>query len=106
MTALFRRCYGLNAPESGGALDGQSWQKAIADFQQTFTQFAEQWGWVTQTEHQQMVDKCAVLEKTIEQQQATITQLRNLLNQDGRGHAELFELFKSTFEEQSNQFHA
>jgi hypothetical protein len=32
--------------------------------------------------------------------------LRNLLNQEGRGHAELFELFKGTFEEQSNQFNA
>ncbi len=37
ITALFRRCYGLNAPESGGALDVQTWQNAIADFQQTFT---------------------------------------------------------------------
>jgi len=44
--------------------------------------------------------------KKVEQQQATITQLRNLLNQEGRGYAELFELFKGTFEEQSNQFNA
>jgi hypothetical protein len=106
LAALFRRCYGLNAPGSGGALDAQSWQKAITDFQQTFTQLAEQWGWVTQAEHRKMVDKCAALEKKVEQQQATITQLRNLLNQEGRGHAELFELFKGTFEEQNNQFHA
>lgn len=104
LTALFRRCYGLNAAEPGGALDLQTWQKAIADFQQTFTQLAEQWGWVTQTEHQKILDKCAALEKKVEQQQATITQLRTLLNQEGRGHAELFEIFKGTFEEQSNQF--
>ena len=106
ITALFRRCYGLNAPEPGGALDVQTWQKAIADFQQTFTQLAEQWGWVSQTEHQKILDKCAALEKKVEQQQAAISQLRNLLNQEGRGHAELFELFKGTFEEQSNQFNA
>ena len=106
ITALFRRCYGLNAPEPGGALDLQTWQKAIADFQQNFSQLAKQWGWVTQTEHQKILDKCAALEKKAEQQQATITQLRNLLNQEGRGHAELFELYKGTFEEQSNQFNA
>lgn len=106
ITALFRRCYGLNAPESGGALEVQTWQKAIADFQQTFTQFAKQCGWVTQDEHQKIVDKCAALEKEVEQQQATISQLRTLLNQEGRGHAELFELFKGSFEEQSNQFNA
>ena len=106
ITTLFRRCYGLSAPESGGALDVQTWQKAINDFQQTFTQFAEQWGLVTQIEHQKILDKCAALEKKVEQQQATITQLRNLLTQEGRGHAELFELYKGTFEEQSNQFNA
>lgn len=106
ITALFRRCYGLNAPEPGGALDLQTWQKAIADFQNTFTQLAEQWGWVTQTEHQKILDKCAALEKKMEQQQNTITQLRNLLNQEGRGHAELFQLFKGTFDEQSKQFNA
>ena len=106
ITALFRRCYGLNAPESGVGLDIKTWQKAIADFQKTFTQFAEQWGWVTQTEHQQMLDKCAALEKKIEQQQVTIGQLRDLLNQEGRGYAELFGIFKGTFEEQGNQFKA
>ena len=106
ITAMFRHCYGLNAAEPGGTLDSQTWQKAIADFQQTFTQLAEQWGWVTQAEHQQILDQCVALEKKVEQQQATITQLRNLLNQEGRGHAELFEFFKGTFEEQSNQFNA
>lgn len=106
LSALFRRCYGLNAAEPSGALDVQTWQKAIDDFQQTFMQLAEQWGLVSQTEHQKIVDKCAALEKKVEQQQATIAQLRNLLTQEGRGHAELFELFKGTFEEQSNQFNA
>ena len=106
ITALFRRCYGLSAPKAGGTLDGQSWPKAMVDFQQTFTQLAEQLGWVTLTEHQQMVDKCAALEKKIELQQVTITQLRDLLYREGRGHTELFELFKGTFQEQSRQFNA
>ncbi|GAB6194113.1 hypothetical protein [Desulfocastanea catecholica] len=106
LTALFRRCYGLNTAEPGGALDEQTWQKAIDDFQQTFMQLAEQWGLVSKTEHQKILDKCAALEKKVAQQQTTITQLRNLLNQEGRGHAELFELFKGTLEEQSNKFTA
>ncbi len=106
ITALFRRCYGLNASASDNASADKTWQKAIADFQQTFTDFAEQWGWVSQNEHQRLLDKCAAQEKKIEQQQATITQLRDLLHQEGRGHAELFELFKDTFEEQSSQFNA
>ncbi len=106
LTTLFQRCYGLKAPEPGGALDIQSWQKAIADFQQTFAQFAEQWGWVTQTEHQQVLDKCAALEKKVQQQKVTITQLRGLLEQKGLGHTELFQHFKGALEDQSSQFQA
>ena len=106
LTALFRRCYSLKETESGRAVDLQTWQKAITDFQQTFTELAGQWGWVTQAEHQQMLEKCAELKKKVELQQTTITRLRGLLDQEGRGHAELFQLFKGTFEEQSNQFHA
>ena len=106
ITALFQRGHSLNTPELDGALDAKTWQKAIADFQQTFTQLAKQWGFVTQTEHQQALDKRTILETKIEQQQTTITLLRNLLNQEGRGHAELFELLKGTFKELSNQFNA
>ena len=104
LTALFRRCYGLKASEPDGSLDIQSWQKAITDFQQTFAQFGEQWGWVTQTEHQKVLDNCAALEKKVQQQEATITQLRDLLNQEGLGHTELFQHFKGALEDQSSQF--
>ncbi len=104
LTTLFQRCYGLKTPEPSGALDIQSWQKAIADFQQTFAQLAEQWGWVTQTEHQKVLDNCAALEKKVQQQEATITQLRDLLNQEGLGHTELFQHFKGALEDQSSQF--
>lgn len=107
ITALFRRCYGLDAADSDDSAPAfKNWQKAMTDFQQTFNEFAEQWGWVTQSEHQQALDKCVALEEKIAQQQATITQLRDLLNQEGRGHAELFEVFKDTFQEQSDQFNA
>lgn len=104
LTALFKHCYGLKDSEPDGALNVKSWQKAIADFQQTFTQFGEQLGWVTQTEHQQVLDKCSALEKKVQQQEVTITQLRDLLNQKGLGHTELFQHFKGALEDQSSQF--
>lgn len=104
LTTLFQHCYGLKAPEPDDALGIQSWQKAIADFQQTFAQFAEQWGWVTQTEHQKVLDKCATLEKKVQQQEVTISQLRDLLNQEGLGHTELFQHFKGALEDQGSQF--
>ena len=106
LTALFRRCYGLKTPGSDGDLDTRAWWQAIADFQQAFTQFAAQWGWVGQDEHQQALDKCAALEKKIEEQQTTITQLRGLLTQKGLGYAELVEHFNSSLKDQNDQFQA
>ncbi len=106
LTALFQRCYGLQAPQSGGVQDSPAWQHAITDFQQAFTQFAAQWGWISQNEHQQALEKCAALEKKVQEQQATIKQLRGLLTQEGLGYTELVEHFKDSFKDQSEQFQA
>jgi len=103
LTKLFQRCYGLEKM-SGGAADSQNWQNAIADFQQTFTQFAAQWGWVTQDEHDKTLDKVAELEEKVKEQEATISRLRDLLNQEGIGHSELFQHFKGALENQTEQF--
>ncbi|MBT8361214.1 MAG: hypothetical protein HKP41_21355 [Desulfobacterales bacterium] len=104
LTRLFRRCYGLDEPEANASLVSQKWQKAITEFQENFSQTANAWGWVTKAEHQQVLDKCAELEKKIQQQQTTISQLRDLLNQEGLGHTELFQHFKNIYEDQSKQF--
>jgi uncharacterized protein YoxC len=104
LTQLFRRCYGLEEPEPNSSLDSQKWQKAIAEFQDTFSQTANAWGWVTKTEHQQIIDKCSALEEKIQQQEKTINQLRDLLDKEGLGHSELFQHVKDVYEDQSKQF--
>lgn len=104
MAKLFRRCYGLEGEETDVVQNLKKWQNAISDFQNSFSQTASAWGWVTQAEHQKVKEKCAELEKEVEQQKATINQLRDLLNQEGLGHTELFQHFKGVFETQSEQF--
>jgi phage tail tape-measure protein len=108
LEALFRRCYGLNAPDTGGAQDPdpQAWQAAVAEFQNAFAQFTAQWGGVTQAEHQQVLEKCADLEKQVLSQQATIRQLRDLLAQKGLGYNELLEHMQGSIKDQSDQFQA
>lgn len=106
LATLFRRCYGLKSSEPGDTQDVQNWQRAIADFQQTFMQFGEQWGWVAPAEHQKALEKCAELEKKVQQQEDIISQLRGLLAQEGLGHTELFQHFKGALEEQNSQFQA
>ncbi len=104
LTELFRRCYGLKAPDS--ASDPQAWQEAIAQFQGTLTQFAAQWGWVPQADHQQALEKCAALEKKVEAQQTTIRELRDLLDQKGLGYSELLKHMQGSIKDQSDQFQA
>lgn len=104
LTALFRNCYGLNTPDK--AQDPQAWQAAVAEFQSALAQFAGQWGWVPQSDHQQVLEKCADLEKQVQTQQATIRQLRHLLAQKGLGHHELLQHMQGSLKDQSDQFQA
>ncbi len=104
LTTLFRRCYGLEGVETDDLMSSKKWQKAIAEFQETFSDIAGAWGWVSQAEHKQVLEKRDTLEEKVQQQQATISQLRSLLDQEGLGHTELFQHFKNVFEDQSDQF--
>jgi hypothetical protein len=106
LAALFRRCYGLEAPDAGSTPDPQAWQAAVAEFQNGFAQFAAQWGWVPKDEHQQVLEKCAALEKQTQDQQATIRQLRDLLAQKGLGYSELLQHMQGSIKDQSDQFQA
>ena len=106
LAALFRRCYGLNTSAAGSTQDPQAWQKAIVEFQNTFAQFAAHWGWVTQAEHRQTLEKCAALEKQVQAQEATIHQLRDLLAQKGLGYSTLLQHMQGSLKDQSEQFQA
>ena len=106
LNELFQRCYGLKLPQSDNSQASQIWQNAIQDFQQSFTQLAEQWGWVSRSEHQKVLDRCQELEKQVRQQQEAIEDLRALLQEKGLGHNELFQHLNKSLKEQSDQFHA
>jgi uncharacterized coiled-coil protein SlyX len=101
LASLFRCCYGV--PPTN---DTQHWQKAISDFNKAFIQFAAQFGWVAQSEHRKVLEKCDVLEKKVQEQEATIRRLRDLLAQKGLGHTELFDHFRDILKEQTAQFNA
>jgi len=106
LNELFRQCYGLSPPKTDDNQASQMWQKAIKDFQQSSAQLAKQWGWVSQTEHQEVLDRCALLEKQVHEQQVTIKELRNLLEENGLGGTELFQHLNKALKEQTNQFNA
>jgi DNA anti-recombination protein RmuC len=104
LAALFRRCYGLDKADAGNQQNLLAWKEAVAGFQNTFAQFAAQWGWVTQSEHQKVRNRCAALEKEVQEQQTTIRHLRELLAQKGLGYNELLLHMQGSLKNQSEQF--
>ena len=106
LNELFQHCYGLKLPENDNPQSSQIWQKAMQDFNQSFNELAEQWGWVSRSEHQEVLDRCKELEKQVNQQQETIKDLRTILYEEGQGHSELFKHLNKSIKEQSDQFHA
>ena len=105
-TMLFQRYYGIAAPGGAGneSASQQSWQNAMADFQRSLKPFATLWGWVPQTEYQRVVRERDTLKQKVQDQDAVIGQLRDLLVQEGQGHTMLIDHWKRSFEEQNAQF--
>lgn len=106
LAALFRRCYGLDKTDAGSHQGLPAWDEAVDGFQKTFAQFAAQWGWVTQSEHQRLQNRCTDLEKEVHAQQITIRQLRELLAQKGLGYNELLLHMQGSLKNQNEQFQA
>jgi len=105
LAALFRRSYGLTAPSTAdNESETRPWQNAMADFQRSANQLAALWGWVPQAEHQRVVQDLETLKKKVKEQEAVIGHLRDLLNQEGRGHTMLVDHLKRSLDEQSQQF--
>jgi uncharacterized protein YdiU (UPF0061 family) len=105
MAKLFQRSYGLKEIDPSVDSSAQTWEKAIEEFQETWVKLAGQWGWVSAEEHKKVLEKCAELEKEVDEKKIMIDQLRELLAQEGMGHAELFKHLQDSINEQSAQFH-
>jgi hypothetical protein len=104
MAKLFQRSYGLKEIDPSGDSSAQTWEKAIEEFQETWVKLAGQWGWVSAEEHKKILEKCAELEKEVDEKKIMIDQLRELMAQEGMGHAELFKHLQDSINEQSVQF--
>jgi hypothetical protein len=103
----FSDTYGRYAPAGAGDDSAAvAWQKAMADFQRSLSPFAALWGWVPQAEHERVVRDRDELQKKVKDQEDVIKQLRDLLNQEGRGHLMLVDHWKRSLKEQNDQFQA
>jgi hypothetical protein len=104
LTRMFQRFYGLEQQPATSPDQDILWEKAVKDFQGSFSQCAELWGWVTREDHQVLQQRCAELEKTVAKQQQTIAQLQLLLEAKGLGPNELLQRFQTLVKDQGDEF--
>ncbi len=100
---LFKQACSLNGPTQPASAE-LMWRQAIENFQSVFCLYANLWGWVPQADYQALQEKCKSLEKTIQKQDQTISQLRSLLDEKGLGQIELLQRFQSLIQDQSDEF--
>jgi hypothetical protein len=102
---MFKQACGIGAPaEPAFAEYSRIWQQTIESFESVFSPNARMWGWIPQADYQILQEKCESLEKTIQKQDQTISQLRSLLEEKGLGQIELLQRFQSLIQDQSDEF--
>jgi len=102
---LFKQVCSLNVPNQPASAEyTRVWRQTIENFQSAFCQNAKLWGWVPQADHQALQEKCKAMEKAIQKQNQTISQLRSLLEEKGLGQIELLQRFQSLIQDQSDEF--
>ena len=81
LTALFRKAYGLEKPESTPEYQ-QTWHKATREFRESLNTYLSLLGVIPLSEHLALVEKYEALKKENADQLKTIQRLRDLLQQD------------------------
>jgi hypothetical protein len=102
LTALFRKAYGLEKPESTPEYQ-QTWHKATREFRESLNTYLSLLGVIPLSEHLALVEKYEALKKENADQLKTIQRLRDLLQQDS-GQTAVVENFKELVSRQNEQF--
>jgi hypothetical protein len=103
--SLFQKACGIDGPGETALTEySRTWQQSVEAFQSVFCNYARMWGWIPQADYQALQEKCASLEKTIQQKDQIISQLRSLLDEKGLGQSEFLQRFQSLIQDQSDEF--
>ncbi len=103
-TTLFRQAYGLEPPESDSPDYQQIWQKAEADFRESFQDYLRLLGVVPREEYAELARKYAELEEKLAEQEETIKHLRALLTEKGLDYAVVNLEFQKMMKKQGELF--
>jgi hypothetical protein len=104
LTALFRKCYGLDRLQEGSPEYLKTWNKAELDFSKSFKDYLSFFGVVPREEHLALVKKYEELKVKLAGQEETINHLRMLLSQKMLDQGEVTKEFQTLAQEQAVQF--
>jgi len=104
LTALFKKYYGLREPEHDTPLGRAAWEKAAADFKQSFRDYFCIMGWVSKDEYQVLQEENRGLKQKIETQEQTIARLRELLKSPGIDLNQTHEVLQDLINKQTAEF--
>lgn len=101
---FFRQAYGLDRLNQDSPDYVKSWEKAEADFRESFKDYLQLLGVVPQAEYVALAKKYQELENKVAAQEEIIKHLRLLLQEKGLDFGELTLGFQELIRKQNDQF--
>lgn len=106
LSAMFKKYYGLQDPRREDSDSTQAWQKAAAEFQNSFNAYLNLMGLVPEDKYRGLEQKYAALQKKAAEQEETIQVLRKLLAEKGTYQGETVKVFQDLVNKQAAAFEA
>jgi hypothetical protein len=104
LTAMFSKFYGLERPHEKDPESDPAWKKAAVDFQKSFNAYLDLMGVVSKEEYQALEKKYNALQEKVTEQEATINDLRALLDDKGAYQGETVMVFQDLVQKQGEAF--
>jgi hypothetical protein len=104
LTALFKKCYGLEGLEPDSPAHQDAWKKATADFRQSFRETFKAMGWVPEEDYSELAAENQLLRQKISEQDDIIHHLRMVLDEQGLDQGRTLEVFRDLIDKQGQEF--
>lgn len=104
LTAMFSKFYGLEQSREKDPESDPAWKKAAVDFHKSFNAYLDLMGGVSKEEYQALEKKYNALQEKVTEQEATINDLRALLDDKGAYQGETVTVFQDLVKKQGEAF--
>jgi hypothetical protein len=104
LTALFKKFYGLDSFDEENPDYPKIRKKAEKDFQESFQDYLDLFGFVTRQEHLALVKEYEALKEKVAAQEETIKHLQMVIEDKGIDQGEMVKGFQDLIRKQTDQF--